>query len=328
MKSLLKCITIIFSNLLMVQCSFQPEELIELPLNNPELAVYADLSNDNGFSAYVVRKRQPNEPIEWDVNFNDTIVDIKTNKKVYTMYSGEYNVGRAILFDFVKDAKVIILEEGKFLAELKPEFFPFPHYVNYDYQLKAGKKYQIEVTASKYPKVTGEQIALSEIKADNIEFKKNSYQSNNNGLLSEIIIQFKDPVGEPNSYLTLATLIKTNRKNGKIDFQKIPLYKTDPTSTTNNIISDRSFEGEKYSWRLGANVEPYLVDTIGVDIQLDVDFFPINNDLEKFFRTLEFKDANFDNPFVEPVTPFYNVKGGLGIFSTSGKYTTKNFIIK
>ena len=52
------------------------------------------------------------------------------------------------------------------------------------------------------------------------------------------------------------------------------------------------------------------------------------NDLEKYFRTLEFRDANYDNPFTEPVTPYYNVKGGLGIFSTSGKSTSKSFIIK
>jgi Domain of unknown function (DUF4249) len=328
MKSLFTSISFIISIFCLSQCSFQSDEQIEIPQSNPELAVYADLSNDNGFSAYVVRKRVPNEPIEWDVNFNDSIVDIKTNKAVYTLYQSTIITGRAVLFDYVKDAKVIILEDGKFLTELKPEFYPLPHYVNYDKKLIAGKKYQIEVTASKYPKVTGEQTALSDILADNIEYRKNSYQSRDNGLLSELFIRFKDPVGESNSYLTIASLIKTNRKNGKIDFQKIPLYKTDPTSTTNNIISDRSFNGENYSWRLGANIEPYLVDTVGTDIQLEVNFFPINNDLEKYFRTLEFRDANYDNPFTEPVTPYYNVKGGLGIFSTSGKSTSKSFIIK
>lgn len=328
MKSLiikLLLISIIFSWL---HCAFQSNELIEIPNPKTELAIYADLSNDNGFSAYVLKKRLPNEAIEWDVNFDDSIIDLKTNKSVFDMNQGSYSIGAHNLFDYIKDVQVNIYEEGKFLTELKPEFKPMPHYTNYNNVLKAGKKYQIEITASGYPTVTSEQTAVSNVKPENIVYKKNTYQSKDNGLLSEIVITFKDPENEQNSYLTFASLIINNKKNGEISFKKIPIFKTDPTSTTNNIISDKSFNGKLFTWRLGADVESFLKDTIGKDIQLDVSFFPINNDLEKYYRTLEARGNNRSNVLSEPVSPYSNVKGGVGIFGITGRYETNNFIIK
>jgi Domain of unknown function (DUF4249) len=321
----LLCLCCVFS---MWQCAFQSDELIEVPNPKTELAVYADLSNENGFSAYVLKKRLPNEAIEWDVNFDDSIIDLKTNKTVYDMSQGPYTIGANNLFDYVKGVQVNIYEDGKFLTELKPEFKPLPHYTNYDNSLKAGKKYQIEIKAPGYPTVTGEQTAVSNVKPISIEYKKNTYQSKDNGLLSEILILFEDPQNESNSYLTFASLITKNKKNGELSFKKVPIFKTDPTSTTNNIISDKSFNGKSFTWRLGVDVERYLKDTIGKDIQLDVSFFPINNDLEKYYRTLEARENNLNNVLSEPISPYSNLNNGIGIFGITGRYETRNFVIK
>ena len=328
MKTIFSFYLFSFCLITSLNCNFQSEELIELPPKTPELAVFVELSNISGFSAYVLKKRIPNEPIEWDFNLGDSIFAIQTNQVVYIAKSSSFVSGKEQVFDIIQNAKVSIFEEGKFLTELKPEYKPMPHYVNYDYALKAGKKYQVEVAAPGYPSVTGEQLALSEIPAQSIEYKKNKFQSNGNGLLSELNVSFKDPINEINSYLISVILNKTNRKTNKREISKVPIYKTDPTSSTSNIINDRVFDGQNYNWRLGIDIERFLADTVDKDTRLDVTFFPINNDLEKFYRTLEAKENNYSNPFTEPVTPYYNVKGGLGIFSTSGKYTSKSFIIK
>jgi Domain of unknown function (DUF4249) len=327
-KSLIITIIVFF---LSQGCGFEFKETITLPDNEPELAVYADLSNENGFSVYVVKKRVPNEVISWDFNNGDSVVDLATNKVVFVAPFSGYIKSVSLLnpfYDVVKNVKVEVFEEGKFLVELKPEYKPLPHYVNYDKVLKPGKKYQLEISAPNYPKVTGEQIATSDIIPRTITFIKDGYRNVDNGLLSEIIVDIDDPIDEQNSYLLSCVVQKTDRKTGKLQFNQVPIYKIDPTSTTNNIISDISFNGKSFKWRLGANVDAVLKDTIDKDLALGITFFPINQDLEKYYRTLEAKENNYSNALSEPITPFSNLKGGVGIFSTTGKYTTKNFIIK
>jgi hypothetical protein len=314
-------------SLLLSQCAFQAEEIIELPKGEPTLAVYVDLSNANGFTAYVVKKRSATEPVEWDFNLYDSIVDIKTGKTVFKRQGFSYSPGNDTLFDYVKDAKVKIYEEGKFISELKQEYRPLPLYVDLDKTVTSGKKYQVEVTAPGYPTVTGEQVAVSDINTESITFNKNSFQSDK-GLLSEIIVRIKDPKDEINSYFIVANLKTINIKTNKEEFYNIPIYKTDPASSNNSIISDRTFNGQTYSWRVGADTQRFLSDTKDKEISLTVLVFPINNDLEKFVRTLEAREANLDNPFTEPTTPFYNLKGGVGIFSITGQYTLKGFKIQ
>jgi Domain of unknown function (DUF4249) len=314
-------------------CSFQNEEIIEIPNPKKEMAVYIDLSNGYGYSAFVVKKRLPNEPIEWDVNLTDSIYDIQTNKKLFSMrelfnYTG---IGKTNLFDFIPNTQVIVYEEGKFFVELKPEFRPVPQYFFNNFtlnKLTPGKKYQIEIKSPGYPTITGEQTAISDVKPERIVFKKNTFQSADNGLLSEVLISFNDPVNEPNSYSCFANLTTINRKNGETVYNKITLYKTDPTSSNNFTISDRSFNGRNYTWRLGADVEPFLKDTIGKDVSLDIEFYTISQDLEKYLKTLEASDRNIDSRFTEPITPYTNIKGGLGIFGISGVSENEQFIIK
>jgi Domain of unknown function (DUF4249) len=315
---------VLFTSFFVTNCAFQSEEVIELSPQSPQLAVFAELTGNNGFSVYVVRKRFPNDITPWDTSikqWDDSIIDIKRNQKyLFNNFQARY--------DIVKGAKVKVYEEGKFLTTLEQNFPPIPHFESDAYALKPGKKYQIEVTAPGFPTVMGEQTAISNIKAQAFEFKKNSFNSLNYGLLSEIIISFDDPVDESNSYACSAILTKTNNKTGKIESFKISLFKTDPISSTNDVINDRSFNGQKYNWRIGADVQPFLSDTIGKDVRLQVTFFPINNDLEKFYRTLEASKGNIDNPFIEPISPFYNLKGGAGIFAIVADYTFQDFQLK
>ena len=116
-------------------------------------------------------------------------------------------------------------------------------------------------------------------------------------------------------------------KKNETNYYAVQLIKIDPNTSTNNVTNDRSFNGANYTWRLGiSGMGGVPEDTTGKKLELWVNFQAVSPDLEKFYKSLDLIKTNNNDSFTEPTTPFYNVKGGAGIFAIGARDTM--FILK
>jgi hypothetical protein len=308
-------------------CDFTQEQAVEIEGAIPQLVVYCNLDNSEFTikQALVTKTRKIGEDIVWDFNSNDSITSLFDNKTVFKNNFYGYN------YDTAASVKVEIFENDNLISQMKGVYTKYPLFeTDKPIKIKENAKYKLKVSAPNFETVTAEQIAPTSVLPNRIGLIRDNFVSKNQGIISELQLDIKDPANQSNSYFIVASLSIQNRSNSS-DIQnfRVPIVKIDPNATYSNITSDKNFDGQNYTWRVGLNILSQIpVDTAGRDLILNVSFSTVSSDLERFFTSLESRGAALNNAFSEPTTPFYNVKGGYGIFSITGKDTLKQFIIK
>jgi hypothetical protein len=315
---------------LFLACDFQVEKDIIPPNQKSQLVVFCDVQAEGGPSvlAIVVRTRNIGETIIYDFQGRDSVVDKFTNKTVFTnLPSFDYPP----TFDTIKNATIRFYEADNLVSTLVAPYSNFPQYESPNsVTIKTKTKYQIRVTAPGFDEVFAEQTKPSDVLPTKVTFKEKSLNTKDNGILSELVLTFKDPADEQNAYFVSGNVEITDTKKQKTSYYPVRFIKIDGNTSATFVTNDRLFNGNEFSWRLGTNLnQSFLEDTIGKKINLLIDFKAVSPDLEKFYKSLDVIATASETLFAEPATPFYNIKqGGIGIFSISAKDTTILFKIK
>ena len=188
-----------------------------------------------------------------------------------------------------------------------------------------GATYKIRVTAPGFETIEAEQKVPNFVPIKKITFKRSSYTKSDGGKLSEILIDFDDPV-ETEDFYAVSIIVEGidgafyswNRANQNV-------FALDPLATSAFTINDRSFNGQRHSWAIGLDG----VDTSNIYSSVKiiyVNFRTVNKDFEKYRRSTELIDQLQSNPYIEPYTIYTNVKNGYGLFNINGKVS--NAVIK
>jgi Domain of unknown function (DUF4249) len=234
-----------------------------------------------------------------------------------------------VLLDTVKGAKIKLLSDNKEVANFQqtdPYLKSFYKISNLN--LGTSTFCKLQISAPDYDTIYAEQPIPKSIKLEKASFQRNSYQSQKNGILSEIILDFDNNLKEIN-YYTVDIYIKKKEQAG-YSFIRPNTIKIDPNSDTPQFISSKNFISSRYTWRIGVdlgleNIYSPIPDNY---VNLLVIFRSTGRDYNEYAKNLEAtKNAN-DNLFGEPITPFTNIKNGVGIFVVSGKPDTMSVSLR
>ena len=316
----------LFFSMIVSSCTFKADESIVVPNQRPRLVVFCNARPDGSPSvqAIVVRTRNIGEKIFWDFQNRDSIIEKSTLKTVFrNNFSG-------VFFDTVRNVTCTFYKNDNLLSTLIAPYTKFPLYESLNnIDIKKNETYRIKVGALGFDDVTGEQLVPSDVLPTKVTFTPNNISSKEFGKLSELTVTFQDPSGEKNAYILDANFVIYDPKKMSSKSYPARFIKIDPNVSSLNVTNDLFFNGNNFTWRVGIDLNnSILEDTTGKNVQLWTNFSAVSPDLEKFYKSLDIIAAASDNSFSEPSTPFYNVKGGLGIFSISAKDTTVIIQIK
>ncbi len=298
---------------LLLGCGVQAQKEISVPQEAPTLALFANLERGSKkVEAYLTRTRSVGERIVWDFNLSDTFsYDPRTQSLVISNGSG-------YVYDTVKNAQMGLYRNGQLLKPLirETKYKPGFYTATLDAPINDEALYQIKASASGFPSIEAEQTMPSEVIPDTIFFKKGSASKP-----SEIVIDITDIKGINNYYSVDIYKIDTNSMPNISQEKVFPV--SDPSAVNPRFLSDKTFDGQKYRWRVG--VDFGKGDIPKSVILLLVVFKSVTKDYDLFEKSYSLvrKQASGESPFAEPFSIYSNVKNGNGIFIMSSKIIFK-----
>ena len=272
---------------------------------------------------------------EFNYNLNDNhIVDVmcflKAGDTVRVNLSYTFNgyelasaIDKTIPYP-IENAEVYIYEENELKEKLTYDKNVCNHkgwYKSLNYFPIEGKNYTLKVIVPNYDTIYAETKIPQKTKIDTVTY---NYEITNDGY-SEYMnfyynLKFTDPAKEKNYYYfdlkyyyyglndalykTYDPLIETK------------LYNDGSFSNNNSeikgIFSDSLFNGETYTFKYQYEFNDYQYnDTLILKHSL----FTISRDAYLFYKTIFLQYKNAENPLVEPVVIYSNIKNGTGIFA-------------
>jgi Domain of unknown function (DUF4249) len=299
--------------LLILGCGVQAEKEISVPQEAPTLALFANIERGSKkVEAYLTRTRSVGERIVWDFNLGNVFsYDSLTQTAVVSNSS-------AYVYDTVRNVQMGLYRNGQLLKSLirQTKYKPGFYSATLDTPINDEALYQIKASASGFPSIEAEQTMPSEVIPDTIFFKKGSASKP-----SEIVIDIPDIRGINNYYAVDIYVIDTNVMPN-ISQEKVTAV-SDPGAINPRFLSDKTFDGQKYRWRVG--VDFGKGDIPKSVILLLVVFKCVTKDYDAFEKSYSLvrKQASGDSPFAEPFSLYSNVKNGNGIFIMSSKIIFK-----
>jgi hypothetical protein len=298
---------------LFLGCGTQVEKEISVPQEPPTLSLFSNIQRGSKkVEAYLTRTRSVGERIVWDFNLGDVFsYDPRTQTTVISNSS-------AYVYDTVKNAQMALYRNGQLLKPLVREtkYKPGFYSATLDAPINDEALYQIKASASGFPSIEAEQSMPSEVIPDTIFFKRGSSSKP-----SEIVIDIPDIKGIDNFYSVDIYVIDTNLTPNINQEKVFPV--SDPSAVNPRFLSDKTFDGQKYRWRVGVNFGKG--DISKSVILLLVVFKSVTKDYDAFEKSYSLvrKQASGESPFAEPFSIYSNVKNGNGIFIMSSKITFK-----
>ena len=310
----MKFLSALMSSLMMIilfsHCQFQFQEIVDKPLSKSELAFVCELKNNwQQNIAYITYTSNIGEAIKWDLN--------PTNSQLY--------------FNALNGVSAEIYENGKFFKKFDNRFqytYTIDGLTNFDY----GKEYTLKVYKEGYDSVIGKQTFPRNyfIDSNRIKLIKNDSFLNKTfaGLkLNELVFEIDDSIKEKNVYTFRAeiTNLHTDKNPNNIIVKNLPLYTIDKNQVFENLLDDSTFNGKKYFWHVGVILDsttlsrsfPPLKDQ---KISITIYFKSTSPDYILYLKgLLNSGGASSNNPNAEPISPYYNMKGGAGLFICSGQ---------
>jgi len=288
MRSFISIITSVLIVLILSGCSdfFLTEvDTKDLPDSRPMLVVKSIISPENSEIMAVVGKTTPYFS-DYSENSPGTTSELIENATVFIKHK---NTSYQLLFNKAKNAYVL------------------PNTQN-TLKVIQGEMYEIEVSATGYESVSASTIvplscpqsatltSIDTVKTGRIYSEEVHYT-----------FQFKDTPNERNYYSGVLEC-KVLYKNGNRGLLMIPSSK--------QHISDRDVDGEtlEFSFKIGKyNYSEYSnLDTVArlLIYSYDEPLWLYNSGIEKSIET------DSENPFMEPIIVYSNIKNGRGIFGS------------
>lgn len=315
MKNIIVCILSFGSVLALTNCHFQFQEIVDKPISKTQLAFICELKNGTYQNLSTLTfTSNIGQPITWNY--------VDTSNVINPLYSSLY-------FNFVNGASVEIFKGGNLFKKFNNIFlyqYAIDGITNFDY----NKEYMLKVYKEGYDSVIGTQTFPRDYFMDTSRIKLNKntvVNSKFGGLsLSELIFEINDSINEKNSYTFRAEINNSRTEDTVLKFgQELPLYYIDKNSLIANLITDSTFNGKKYFWHVGVNLDtlsfrtpfPYSPKQ---KLSIVIYFKSVCPDYILYVKSVQ-SGAGFsvNSPNTEPTSPFYNMKGGAGLFITSGQ---------
>jgi hypothetical protein len=262
-----------------LSCESEMKHDLVMENSNPKLAVNCTFNCDSSWQVYVSKTSgiQENDSWEYIENAVVSITDTIGNS-IELFYSGN----------------------GQYTSPEKPQI---------------NQRYIIEVAASGFEPVEASEYQPEKIHIDYVSYK-DSVAIEDSAYLSEATVIFTDNGAAKNFYQVI--IYQGNSNN-----QLVPLWMdTDDLSVENTVnsgivtmstlqeymvINDRLFDGKSHTFYFKfSKVLPN--EDIYVELRL------LSESLHEYVLTYSKAIGNIDNPFVEVVTVFSNIKNGVGIF--------------
>jgi hypothetical protein len=303
--------------LMSMACKFDFDESVVVPVQKSVLAIETQFSLDEEPFVLVTRTRGIGESIKWDFNFK-AIID-KTPDTIIYNYK-DY-------FDTVKNVTVQLYEADSLIRTFEQDnpytkIGYFAKKVNY----KRNVEYTLKVFAPGFDTVIGKQKPPSQVDLKKAVFTFNSTGSRGGSQLSELAIEFEDIPNEDNYYAIDVYYEYLNYRNYKLSYP-LKIIKVDNATASASYISDKTFDGQKHTWRVGLQLDEQYQSSYQRDsAELKIYFRSVSKDYTLYKRNAEINAAVEQSDFTEPTSTYTNLTGGLGVFTIFGRssaYTIK-----
>lgn len=197
-----------------------------------------------------------------------------------------------------------------------------------------GKRYEIRVQHPDFPTISAEQVMPNPPVVDSVRYRENGGLNQFGERLSSVEAYLQDPGGERNYYelqvrAEYYQLFEVYDNQGNIiridtilswTSVQYPDEPEDPNVAYGIngavLVSDQFFDGQKYKF----SFRTYQYDSDLRRYQVSVR--AVTEEYYLYSRSEYRRRDSEENPLAEPVTVFYNMNGGLGIF---GLYNERLF---
>ena len=181
--------------------------------------------------------------------------------------------------------------------------------------------YKLRVTAPNYTSIEATQTVPTYVPLKNTKFNFGNITKNGGVPLSEIQFNFDDPANEENYYAIVGTTCNAFcSQTFDASFEQI-----DATATSSKLLSDKFFNSNNYTWRVGT-IEGEILGVTRVSISLT--FSTVNKAFVDYQKSIANVIKAAGSPYVEPFTPITNVTNGYGFFNLRGRTLSVSFPLK
>ncbi len=292
--------------LLFSACNYVYDKPIDIPVSTEnKLVLQADFLSDkpNGNIVFVTKTNAAGQFIQFDsaksnVPFTSFNADSVPGARVF-LFKDDVLVSE--IYHQTKDANGIFTTQG-----LQP--------------FVQNSNYKIRVTAPNYTSVEATQTVPNYVPLKSYKFNFGGITSNGGVPLSEIQLNFDDPTDENYYAIVGTTCDPFCNQTFDASFQQI-----DATATSSKLLSDKFFNGNNYTWRVGT-IEG---EVLGVTrISLSLTFSTVNKAFVDYQKSTANVVKAAGSPYVEPFTPLTNIVNGYGFFNLRGKTSRVFFELK
>ncbi len=303
--------------LMSVACKFSFDEQVVVPAQKSVLAIETQFALDEEPFLIVTRTRSIGEPIKWDFNYK-AILD-KTPDTIIYNYSA--------YFDTVKNVSVQLYEADSLIRTFD-QSSPYTKvgYAAKTVNYKKNVEYTLKIFAPGFDTVIGKQKPPSQVDLKKAAFTFNSASGSNGSQVSELAIEFEDILNEDNYYAIDVYYEYLNFRQYKISYP-LKIIKIDNASAGASYISDKTFDGQKHTWRVGLQLDEQYQSSYQRDsAELKIYFRSVSKDYTLYKRNAEINAAVEQSDFTEPASTYTNLAGGIGVFTIFGRlraYTIK-----
>jgi hypothetical protein len=130
-------------------------------------------------------------------------------------------------------------------------------------------------------------------------------------------MEFEDIPNEDNYYTVDVYYDFIGWQKNRVTYQLKPI-KVDNSATSNIFLDDKTFDGQKHTWRVGfndLNEQFFQQDSA----KLIVFFRSVSKDYTLYKLNQEINAAAEQSNFTEPASTYTNLTGGIGVFAIFGR---------
>jgi hypothetical protein len=288
-------------------CACEKDVQLQLPEIPAKLAIHAVWEKDSLITATITRSYNIAETPRFGTN--------------------EYPTPETYLRKYaVSNAKVKVFRNGAFLEELVYNPVKFIYTSSSSTRAKKDGIYRISVEADGLTSANSSEMGFQDaVPIRNVQVRRDVALDESGNKLSEVIIEFDDPVATknfywlefksrhimiPDFYFGTPNIVYPMDKDIVMPVGDV-LSGTSGINWDQIIMKDDSFNGQRK--RVLIRISSFNLFPPGStnDIQQWIYLRNVSEDVYKYIRS---KVINTSNPFASPAQPYTNIAGGLGIF--------------
>ncbi len=250
----------------------------------------------------------------------DVTCFIKANDTIKVNVSYSYKPGEFI--EYINDADVYIYEGDEMKEKLayKKNYFQEGWYFSEKYLPEENKNYRLVVFVPNYDTIYATTHIPKHISIDSIVYDTYVLKTDSDEIIEgdtifhysiffDFKLHFKDNLDA--GYYVLNADYLFSSSDAVIEAKNKDGYFSSSTEKI-AFFNDNVFNGQNYSLRFSYQDPNYMtIDTLTLKTELQT----VSKEAYLFFQTAYLQRKNRDNPLVEPVIIYSNIKNGVGIFA-------------